>query len=256
MRGSFFGRTSCAVTALLNVNGDQKANLAMIRRSAAEGADAIALQIMQLPAELRTVDCYKELMDAAPELPFMFINYRSDCIHGNDDEARQQYLLDAVKAGAEVVDVMGDLFAPSLYELALDRAAVQLQKDLIARIHDLGGKVVMSSHMPHSRTAEEILWHLREEESRGADLLKIVTRADTAADLGEVMRATPLLKECLGKPFIQLCNGKFSRIHRYMGPKLGCAVAFAVLEETPASQPSIAHLKTVRDTINFPPEQA
>jgi 3-dehydroquinate dehydratase len=149
---------------------------------------------------------------------------------------------------------MGDLFDPSCYELTLDRKAVQKQKDLIAQIHDLGGKVVMSSHMPHARTAEEILWHLREEESRGADLLKIVTRADNGDELAEAMRTTPLLKQALSKPFIQLCNGKFSRIHRYMGPKLGCAVAFAMLDETPESQPSIRNFKTVLQTINFPPQ--
>ncbi len=253
MRGSFFNRSSCAVTALFNVDGDRKKNLDMIRRAAEDGADAIALQIMPLPAELRTVDCFKEMMDAAPELPFMFINYRSDCIHGSDDEARQKYLLDAIQAGAEVVDVMGDLFAAAPYELTLDPAAVQKQKDLINRIHDMGGKVIMSSHMPHFRKAEEILWHLREEDARGSDLLKIVTRADTGDELAEVMRATALLKQALSKPFTQLCNGKFSRIHRYMGPKLGCAVAFAVLDETPDSQPSIRHLKTVMETINFPP---
>ena len=254
MKRSFFNRTDCAIASLFNIDGDRAKNLENIRRSVAEGADAIAIQMMPLPLEMRTVDYYRELMDAAPELPFMFINYRSDCVHGNDDEARQKYLLDAVRAGAEVVDVMGDLFDPSCYELTLDRKAVQKQKDLIAQIHDLGGKVVMSSHMPHARTAEEILWHLREEESRGADLLKIVTRADTGDELAEAMRATAILKQALDKPFIQLCNGKFSRIHRYMGPKLGCAVAFALLDETPESQPSIRNFKTVLQTINFPPQ--
>ena len=254
MKGSFFNRKDCAVTALFNVDGNWEQNLALVRRSAAEGADAIAIQLMQLPGELRTVDRFRELMDAAPELPFMFINYRSDCVHGTDDEARQQCLLDTIKAGAEVVDVMGDLFAAAPYELTLDQAAVRKQKDLISKIHDMGAKVVMSSHMPHFRKAEEILWHLREEEARGADLLKIVTRADTGDELAEAMRATPLLKQALSKPFIQLCNGKFSRIHRYMGPKLGCAVAFAMLDETPESQPSIRNFKTVLQTINFPPQ--
>jgi hypothetical protein len=101
MRGSFFDRKDCAVTALFNVDGNWEQNLALVRRSAADGADAIAIQLMQLPGELRTVDRFRELMDAAPELPFMFINYRSDCVHGNDDEARQQCLLDAVRAGEQ-----------------------------------------------------------------------------------------------------------------------------------------------------------
>ena len=241
------------VTALFNVTDDMEQNLALIRRSAANGAQGIALQLMEMPRELRTRDNYRKLMDAAPELPFMFISYRSDKSFPDDAE-RQQCLLLAAESGAEVIDVMGDLYSPAPFELTFDPAAVARQKELIQQIHDLGAKVVMSSHTKQARKAEEILAHLREQASRGADILKIVTQADTEEELTEAFRTTMLLKRALNKPFIQLCGGKFARPHRYLGPKFGSAVAFATPEEKPgAVQPSIRQLRTVLDTIDWQP---
>ena len=254
MRGSFFGRERTVVTALFRIDGDMERNLALIRRSAAEGAQGIALQLEDVPPEMRTGENCRKLMDAAPELPFMFISYRKDKYFGNDDDARQQGLLLAAEAGAEVIDVMGDLYAPAPYELTFDPAAIAKQKELINKIHDLGAKVVMSSHTNQARSAEEILAHLREQSSRGADILKIVTQADTEEELTEAFRTTLLLRRALGKPFIQLCGGKFSRPHRYLGPKFGLAVAFAVPEEKAgAVQPTIRDLRTVLDTIDWQP---
>ena len=254
MRGSFFDRPQTVVTALFHLTGDMEQDLARIRTSAANGAQGIALQLEDFPPELRTKDNYRKLMDAAPELPFMFIAYRKDKWFGNDDDARQKCLLLAAEAGAEVIDVMGDLYSPAPFELTSDPAAVAKQKALIGRIHDLGAKVVMSSHTNQARSAEEILAHLREQSSRGADILKIVTQADTEEELTEAFRTTMLLKRALNKPFIQLCGGKYSRPHRYLAPKFGLAIAFATPEEKPgAVQPSVRSLRTVLDTIDWEP---
>ena len=254
MRGSFFDRGQTVVTALFHIDGDMERNLALIRLSAANGAQGIALQLEDVPPEMRTSDNYRKLMDAAPELPFMFISYRKDKWFGDDDDARQKCLLLAAETGAEVIDVMGDLYSPAPFELTFDPAAVKKQKELIQAIHDRGAKVVMSSHTTQARTAEEILAHLREQSSRGADILKIVTQADTEEELTDAFRTTMLLRRALGKPFIQLCGGKFSRPHRYLGPKLGLAVAFATPEEKPgAVQPSIRRLRTVLDTVDWQP---
>lgn len=254
MRGSFFGRTHTVVTALFHLDADMERNLALIRRSVADGAQGIALQLEDVPPEMRTRDNYRRLMDAAPELPFMFISYRKDRWFGNNDAERQQCLLLAAETGAEVIDVMGDLYAPAPFELTFDPAAVAKQKELIQAIHDRGAKAVMSSHTDQARTAEEILAHLREQSARGADILKIVTRADTEEELIEAFRTTMLLRRALDKPFIQLCGGKYSRPHRYLAPKFGLAVAFATPEEKPgAVQPSVRQLRTVLDTVDWPP---
>lgn len=254
MRGSFFGNDTTVVTALFHIDGDMEKNLALIRLSTANGAQGIALQLEDMPPEMRTADNYRRLMDAAPELPFMFISYRKDRWFGNDDDERQKCLLLAAETGAEVIDVMGDLFSSAPFELTFDQAAIAKQKELIQAIHDRGAKAVMSSHTTQARTAEEILAHLREQATRGADILKIVTRADTEEELTEAFRTTMLLRRALDKPFIQLCGGKFSRPHRYLGPKFGMAVAFATPEEKPgAVQPSVRGLRTVLDTIDWKP---
>ena len=129
MRGSFFGRERTVVTALFHVDGDMERNLGLIRLSAAEGAQGIALQLEDMPPEMRTEMNYRKLMDAAPELPFMFISYRKDKYFGDDDDARQKCLLLAAETGAEVIDVMGDLYSPAPFELTFDPAAVAKQKE-------------------------------------------------------------------------------------------------------------------------------
>ncbi len=252
MRASFFNRDSTLITALVTQEGSVKKVLNRISKAATIGADAIAIELGCLPPESRTQDNFRLFMDAAPKLPFMFILYRNDKWLGADDEARQKYLLEAVSAGAEVVDVMGDLFAPAPLELTFDAEAIEKQKALISEIHARGGKVIMSSHIyDQARSAEQVLEHLHEQESRGADILKIVTPVNSGEELLEAFRATMLLHQQMDKPFVHLCNGKFSRPHRFLGPKLGSAIAFAVFAETPKSQPTIRQLKRVLRNIHW-----
>ncbi len=252
MRASFFNRDSALVTALLTQGDSVEKILTLITEAVVAGADAIAIELGSLSPELRTPDNFRLFLSAAPELPFMFILYRNDKWLGSDDEARQKYLLAAVSAGAEVVDVMGDLFAPAPLELTFEAEAIEKQKNLISEIHARGGKVIMSSHIYNqARSAEQVLEHLREQESRGADILKIVTGVSSAEELLEAFRATMLLHQQLDKPFVHLSNGRFSRPHRFLGPKLGSAIAFAVFAETPQSQPTIGQLKSVLQNIHW-----
>lgn len=252
MRASFFKRKSTVITALLTQEDSVEKLLSRIQEAVPLGAEGIAVELGSLPPELRTPENYRRFMDAAPELPFMFILYRNDRWLGADDDARQKYLLDAASAGADVIDVMGDLFDPAPYELAVNPVAIEKQKALIREIHARGAKVIMSSHLSnHARTAQEVLAHLREQESRGADILKIVTGVNTEEELIEAFRTTMLLQRELDKPFVHLCNGKFSRPHRFLGPKFGVAIAFAVFTETPQSQPTIPQLKNVLGSIHW-----
>ena len=118
---------------------------------------------MKIPLEQRTEENFQSLIQSV-QLPFMFIDYRSDLFLKADDNARQQYLLLAAQCGSEVIDVMGDLYDSSPLELTHDPAAIEKQKALISRIHELGAKVIMSSHMTSTeRSAEEVLEHLNEQ---------------------------------------------------------------------------------------------
>ena len=251
MKKSFFNRQNTAVTALFS--GTNIAELiAKTRTAAAEGADGIAIEIHDLHPVFRTVDHFRSIINEAP-LPFMFICYRGCKWFGTDDEARQEFLLRAAEAGAEVIDVMGDLFCPTPGELTDDPIAIEKQKKLIEAIHERGAKALISSHrhfLP-PMSAEEIKNVLQIQADRGADICKVVTNGGTQEAFLEAIKADIELGTTFEKPFIHLTSGSFSKLHRFMGTKLGLAITFGVPEydHTVYNQPLIRSFKTVRDVI-------
>lgn len=240
-----FSRSRAAVF-LLTGGATPEEIIADARNAEFDGADGIAVELGKLPPEFRTEEQFRRMMNEV-RLPFMFILYRNDQWLGGKDEERQSFLLDAARAGADVIDVMGDLYDPSPFELTHDPAAVAKQEKLIEQIHSLGARVVMSSHMGQARSAEEVLEHLRCQEKRGADIVKIVTGVNSEEEFLEAIRTTLLLKREMKTPFIHLCNGSWSRQHRFLGAVSGCSVVFGVHEYRAASlmtQPTIRSLKT------------
>lgn len=259
LKKSFFNRQETAITLLYKPSSVGQ-GIVIARSAESDGADGVAVEIQRIPQEERTVENFRNLINSV-QLPFMFINYRDDIVHGDDDEARQQDLLTAIDAGAEVVDIMGDLFDPSPRELTRNPDAVARQKKLIDEIHARGAKVLMSSHVTkEALSAEEVLAHLQEQSSRGADILKIVTLTDTREAALEAMRTMFLLQEKVDKPYIFLGGGKFARFVRYIGLKMGVAIQFGVHDytvEMPYFQPTIRSFKAVQsnfqwDLVNLP----
>jgi len=253
MKHSFFNRQDTAVALLCAPESITEA-VGLARAAEMDGADAIAVELQKMPLEERTEEKFRSLI-CCTQLPYMFIDYRKDRFLGEDDEARQKYLLLAAKCGAEVIDVMGDLYDPSPLELTHDPAAIKKQKALISRIHKLGAKVIMSSHMTSTeRSAKEVLEHLREQSSRGADILKIVVGINTEKALIEGVRTLLLLRKELDKPFVFLGSGQYGRFIRYVGPQLGVAIEFAV-HDYPANQtynqPTIRSFKGVMENFHW-----
>ena len=227
--------------------------IAEARHAEFEGAGGLAVELRDLRPEFRNRDAMKRVIDAA-NLPFMFCFYRNDSQQNLDDEARRDVLLAAADAGAAMIDVMGDLYDPSPMELTRNPVAIDRQKRLIDAIHAKGAEVVISSHMPRARSAEQVLEHLSESASRGADVVKLVAEVNTDEELAEAFRATMLLRRELKIPFIHLCNGAFSRPHRFLGPALGTAILFAVPRYEPRygmTQPTVRAMKTVLDNIHW-----
>ena len=253
LKRSFVGRQEPAVALLYKPLSLAEA-AALARSAEDDGADGIAVEISELPLEERTVDGFRGLTKSVC-LPFMFIDYRKDKFCGADDDARQQHLLKAAEAGADVIDVMGDLYAPAPRELTFDPAAVARQKRLIDEIHARGAHVLISSHvLQEMLRAEEVLEHLQVQSSRGADILKIVVKCDSDEDFVESVRTMLLLRRELDKPFIYLAGGRFSRAVRYLGPKLGVAVEFAVHDYDSRgiyAQPTIRSFRQVLDNFHW-----
>lgn len=223
------------------------------RYSEFEGAQGIAIDLMDLKPEFRNYDALKGIIDSV-NLPFMFYFYRNDKWQNLDDNARQNVLLTAADAGASMIDVMGDLYDPSPMEITHNPKAIDRQKGLIDDIHSKGAGVVISSHMSFSQTLEQVVEHMCQLESRGPDIVKIVTGVETEDELVEAFRTTIALRRELKIPFIHLCNGKFSRPHRFLGPSLGVSITFAVPryeERYGLTQPTIRAMKAVQDNLHW-----
>jgi hypothetical protein len=250
MNRSFLKRPQPVITGIFAGQNPQEL-IAQSRASEFEGAGGIAIDLNHLKQEFQNYDSLKSVIDSV-DLPFMFYYYRGV---ERDDDVRQKLLLTAAEAGAAMIDVMGDLYDPSPREITHNPEAIDKQKRLIDQIHTNGAEVVISSHMPSEfRTTEQVLEHMLDVQSRGANVVKIVTAANTDEELAEALRTTMVLKRELKIPFIHLCNGKFSRPHRFMGPVLGVSIMFGVPYYHSVynfHQPLIRSVKAVLDNVHW-----
>ena len=253
MKCSFLNKPYPVITGIMAGQTPQEL-VAESRNAEFDGAQGIAISLSDLKPEFRNPESLKSIVSSV-NLPFMFFFYRDDKWNASsDDDARQELLLAAADVGAAMIDVMGDLYDPSPMEITHKQRAIDKQKRLIDKIHAKGADVVISSHMPCSRTTEQVVEHMREVELRGPDVVKIVTGVNTEEELVEAFRTTMALKREIKKPFIHLCNGKFSRPHRFLGPALGVSILFAVHRyevRYGMTQPTIQAMKAVLDNIHW-----
>jgi len=145
--------------------------------------------------------------------------------------------------------VMGDMFKPTPDEMTTDPVAVDQQMKLIEQLHKEGAEVLMSSHVSQYLTAEQVLAYALNQQSRGVDIVKIVTKANTMEQQLENLRITDLLKNELKVPYLFLSGG-MSEIHRRIGPMLGCCMYLCSLDDTvdpKPVQPMIRRIKMIRD---------
>lgn len=107
----------------------------------------------------------------------------------------------------------------------------------------------MSSHVLVFTPAERVLEIALAQQERGADIVKIVTGADTMEEQLENLRITNLLKKELKTPFLFLSGGE-CQLHRRIGPMLGCCMYLCSLddeEEPKPVQPMLRKIKAIRD---------
>ena len=224
-----------------------------VRNALAIGADAFGLQVESLKPEFRTEEVYQRLFSEMRGKPCYVTNYRSGYNRGKTDEVLGEELLYLASQSHLLCDVMGDLYCPHPEELTEDAAAIEKQMKLIDQLHSMGSEVLMSSHILKFTPAERVLEVALEQKRRGADIIKIVTGADTMEQQIENLRITNLLKTELGAPFLFLSGGECS-IHRRLGIKLGCCMALCVYEHdalSTATQPLLQTMKCIRDSIDF-----
>lgn len=220
MKKSFLNAQSPFVTEMIQVKTTAQAKI-RIQNAIACGATAIGLQLQTMESRYRTDSALCDLFSTTGDKPLYVTNYRGCENEGVNDETLMNGLLTALDCGATLVDLMGDTFAPAPEELTTDSAAVAKQMRFIDEVHKKGGEVLMSSHVHSFRNAERVLEIAKAQESRGADVVKIVTGAETQEEELKNLEICALLKKELKVPFLFLSGGKYNKLHRNIGPALG-----------------------------------
>lgn len=230
---------------------DTAKNLA--RDAAFDGCDAYGFQYECLAKEFHNEASVKSIFSFMDHKPIYVTNYRQQANAGLSDEELSEGLFSLLRWGATLLDVMGDYYDPVPNQLTMNPDAIARQKDLIARIHDAGGEVLMSSHVLKYTPAEEVLRIAKEQEARGADIAKIVTAANTEEEELDNLHTVTLLRKELNIPFLFLCGGH-CQLLRTVGPMLGCCMWLTVHEQTNTatkSQPSTRAIRAIADNFSY-----
>lgn len=245
-------------------------NIATILNGEADGADAFDLHINWLPESDRSPENLKRIISST-KLPVLALYYREITPFSNPvptEEERIAYQLRAVECGAAGVDLQADLFdsdakaslegsklsfaAANPNEITLKPEAVQKQKELINKIHKMGAEVLLSSHVGVTLTCEQGVELALEMESRGADIIKIVSLCGGDDQLIEILKTINELKKRLHTPFVYLGGGEDGKLTRIIGAMLGNALVFAnqrYEENSTLIQPLIRSVKTVLNEV-------
>lgn len=252
MTKSFLNHDTPMLTVMLQCETPDVA-IGRIRNANCLGADAYGLQVESLKLEHQNPNTYKRIFTEMKGRPCYATNYRVANNREKTDEELAAGLITIAESGATLCDVMGDLFCKHPQELTDNKDAIKRQMELIDTLHQKGAEVLMSSHIMKFTPAERVLEIALEQKRRGADIIKIVTGADTMEQQIENLRTTDLLKRELGAPFLFLASGVCS-IHRRLGGHLGNCMTLCVYEHDSRStvaQPLLSTMKIIRDKIDF-----
>lgn len=223
-----------------------------IRSAVYEGADAFGLQICQLEPEERKK--LKDIYVSGSGRPFYITNYRYGYNTGLSDDECMEGLIEGLKIGGTLGDIMGDTFDKSPNELTTNLAAVDKQRKIIDEIHKMGKEVLISSHLYRYAEADEVLEIAYEHQKRGADISKIVTAADNDEEEAENIRITSLLKKELKIPFLFLSGGTHYKIHRLVSPLIGSCMSLCVQKYddlATKSQPPLKFTRYITDNMDY-----
>ena len=252
MKKTYAGQGKPFITAMVQANTADNV-ISLIERAIPAGAEAVGIQTCRLPREEQNIDTYRRIFAAAGDAPTYVTHYRSRQNEGKTEDELAAGLLEIADAGATIVDVMGDMYAPHPDELTDDPRAVRKQKKLIKALHAKGAEVLMSSHTHKYMSAERILEIALAQQARGADVVKIVVSAGSRSEEAEVLRANALLKQVLRVPFLLLCGGSHHVLRR-VTPYFGSCTWLTVLEYDECAtkaQPLLADVVALRKVLEF-----
>ena len=256
MKASFLNHSKPLLTAMVQ-DGTPEAAICTIGDSIFDGADALGIQLCNFKREYRTEEYLKPVFRSCMGRPSYITSYRGRESAGMTDEACVDLLLMGLRCGGTLCDVMGDLYDPVENQMSFNPDAVAKQKDLIAQIHDMGGEVLMSAHLHGFYEEPQILDFAFAQQERGADIVKLVSRAQTEEEMMADFQIIRSLKKNLRVPFLFLASGPYSRLLRQVGPSFGCCMYLCVQRYHPVTtkdQPILHAMRAVRDNIYLPME--
>ena len=205
----------------------------------AQGAHGVVVNLDELDREYWTLEDFRKIFAASRRLETYACFYRNGHTQDLSDDKRSEYLLMAAEAGADIVDVMGDMFDPTPFELTMNPVAIARQKDLIAQLKQLGATVLMSSHVSQFRKTEETLKYFYAHCERGVDISKGVFACNSEEELAESRRTSDELIAGLPIPFVYVCSGEYgSKYQRFETLLNGSLITFVRCGENEI-QPSV-----------------
>ncbi len=227
-----------------------------VRNALYDGAEAFGVQLERLRPEYRTEEHFRRIFSFMEDKPLYVTNYRGGHNREMTDAARIEELKLALKCGATLIDIPGDEFSPAPLELTKEPEAVERQKRLIEEIHQAGGEVLMSSHIHRFLPQEKVVEIALEQQSRGVDIVKMVTSSDTEAQLMENLNTIQALKHELKVPFLFLSGGPYCKMHRVFGPYFGVCMWLCVQKYDTFSskdQPLLRAVHTIAANFDYKP---
>lgn len=250
MKASFIRSDKPLKTAMIQVKTADEA-IAAIESGLKQGADAFGWQLECLNADQINQKTLENVFSAGCGMPFYVTNYK--WASGGDKPEEQYFdeLLLALKCGATLIDMPGDSFSPAPDQLTYDQQAIRKQVEFSQKVHDLGGELLISSHVPDFRSEDYVLGMAFEQKRRGADIAKIVTFSHNGEQLTDNLKTTVRLRETLGIPFLFLSGGEKCRLHRLAGPLLGACMWLCVAYRAPITTPPQPLLSDVNEFVRI-----
>lgn len=241
--------------------------IADIKNCENDGADAFILHIQLMKEEYHTFSYFKQIADST-SLPIMAINYPNG--NGQTDEEKIEIQKEAVKAGFACVDMRADTFdydsrsslkgCKALFamanptEVSMRPETIEKQKKTIYEIHEMGGEVLMSAHVQVELSEEQAILLALEMQSRGPDIVKIITACYSPQHALTMLNTTASLKRELKVPFLYGCSGQHSKMMRPLSPLFGSMLVFGHHEYNALSnfeKPLLKDMKELYRIINW-----
>lgn len=252
---SFLKQPRPIITTMLKPD-NTRALVRDIEAALKEGTDAFCLEIELMKTECRTASDFKDIFAAMDGKPAYITDYRrlnvNDRVQSDDELTEEMLFAFSVADNVRLFDIRGDLFDESPDEITYNERAVEKQIALAKEVHRMGGEVLMSSHPLRFMPYEDVLKIAKAQAERGVDIVKIVTLAESEAEVNENIKTTLRLNEALDTQFLFLCGGSHCRKHRLLGPVLSNSLFLSVQKGVDGGpQPQMSDAKKVMELLKI-----